>query len=87
MEEPTLDAAALEQRRSALRTTRTRFEEFARLRLRHSDLGLIRGRALDRLSEPSARDRLGAAARESAQRLTWRAHVTRLRELFSQVSG
>lgn len=37
-EEPTLDAAALEQRRSALRTTRTRFEEFARLRLRHSDL-------------------------------------------------
>ena len=37
-EEPALDAAALEQRRSALRATRTRFEEFARLRLRHSDL-------------------------------------------------
>ena len=36
--EPTLDAAALEEKRSALRTTRTRFEEFARLRLRHSDL-------------------------------------------------
>ena len=37
-EEPALDSAALEQKRSALRTTRTRFEEFARLRLRHSDL-------------------------------------------------
>ena len=37
-EEPTLDAAALVQKRSALRSTRTRFEEFARLRLRHSDL-------------------------------------------------
>jgi hypothetical protein len=37
-EEPTLDDSALNQKRSALRTTRTRFEEFARLRLRHSDL-------------------------------------------------
>jgi len=37
-EEPALDSAALEQKRSALRTARTRYEEFARLRLRHSDL-------------------------------------------------
>ena len=37
-EEPALDGVALEQKRSALRRTRTRFDEFARLRLRHSDL-------------------------------------------------
>jgi uncharacterized protein YhaN len=37
-EEPALDAAGLEKKRSALRTTRTRFDGFARLRLRHSDL-------------------------------------------------
>ena len=37
-EEPSLDAAGLEQKRTALRTTRTCFQEFARLCLRHSDL-------------------------------------------------
>lgn len=38
IEKPTLDAGELEQKRSSFRSTRTRFEEFARLRLRHSDL-------------------------------------------------
>ena len=42
-------------------------------------------RALDRLSDAPARARLGEAARAAAQRLSWDAHVTDLRELFSEV--
>jgi uncharacterized protein YhaN len=36
--EPPLDAGSLEQKRTALRATRTRLEEFTRLRQRHADL-------------------------------------------------
>jgi len=36
--DPALNVAALEEKRSSLRTSRTRFGEFERLRLRHSDL-------------------------------------------------